>query len=103
MAKVAEAMRKDKSKVVDEVWTEERIRSFLDKQAPVGHDPDYHALLTAYRAMRAPDFARFVAMFRAAGRDVAARGPEGATVAEVIARHRQGDPYLAALRGEAPA
>jgi hypothetical protein len=49
--------RKDKQKIVDEVWTEERIRSFLDLQPPAGMDADFHRLQRAYQSMRAEDFA----------------------------------------------
>ena len=39
--------RKDKKKVVDEVWTPERVKSFLELQAPAGIDPDFHRLRRA--------------------------------------------------------
>ena len=90
-------MRKDKAKVVDEVWSDERVRSFLDRQPPAGVDADHHALLTAYQSMRAEDFARLVALFSAAGRNLDARDANGNSVADIIGRHRRGAPYLAVL------
>ena len=95
-------MRPDKKQITDEVWDEARIRGFLDK-APLGadEDPDYSALLYAYRSMRPDDFAVFVDMFVAAGRDLEARGRLGRTLAETIADHRHGAPFreiLAARR-----
>jgi len=89
--------RKDKKKVVDEVWTPERVRSFLDLLPPEGVDADFHRLRRAYQSMRAEDFADFVALFVAAGGRLDARGPEGQTIHDEIARHRHGTPFLEAL------
>ena len=91
-------MRKDKEKVFDEVWDDARIAGFLDLRPGDGSDPDHHVLLTAYRSMREEDFARFVAMFATAGRDLNATGREGKTLLEEIAEHRYGEPYAAAMR-----
>ena len=55
--------KKDKEKVLDEVWTEERVHSFLDIQPPAGEDPDFHALLSAYRSMRLENFEQFLSFF----------------------------------------
>lgn len=92
-------MRPDKAKVVDEVFDDERIRSFLDK-GPLGAEPsaDFSALLYAYRSMRPADFARFVEFFLADNRDLNARGRDGQTLAEVIASHRHATPFLDILR-----
>jgi hypothetical protein len=92
-----QAPRKDKKKVVDEVWTPERVRSFLELQPPAGVDPDYHRLKRAYQSMRAEDFEDFVAMFREAGGNCAARGPAGTTVADEMRRHRHAQEFLRAL------
>ena len=45
-------MKKDKERVQDEVWTEARIRSFLNLQPPAGVNADYHRLQRAYQSMR---------------------------------------------------
>ncbi len=92
-------MRPDKAKVVDEVFDDERIRSFLDK-APLGAEPsaDFSALLYAYRSMRAEDFARFTEFFVADGRDLSAANRQGQTVAEVIAGHRHATDFLEVLK-----
>ncbi len=86
--------RRDKLKVVDEVWTDERIRSFLDKRplAP-GMNADFSALLFAYRAMRASDFRKFIRYFKAAGRNLDARGDSGETLLQCIASHRRAEPF----------
>lgn len=90
--------RKDKKKVVDEVWTPERVRSFLDLKPPAGIDADFHRLQRAYQSMRADDFEDFIGMFVAAGGKLDARGPERQTLLEDIARHRRGAPFAEILR-----
>ncbi len=92
-------MRPDKQKVVDEVWDDARIRGFLDK-APLGEgvDPDFSALLYAYRSMRPADFRVFIDWFVAAGRNLDARDETGATLAELIAAHRRSRPFRRILR-----
>jgi hypothetical protein len=89
--------RKDKKKVVDEVWTPERVRSFLELLPPEGVDPDYHRIKRAYQSMRAEDFADFVGLFRAAGGRCDARGPDGRTLAEELRSHRHAEGFLRTL------
>jgi hypothetical protein len=91
-------MRKNKAKVLDEVWDDARIAGFLELRPGPGGDPDHHVLLTAYRSMRAEDFARFIPMFVAAGRDLDAVGTEGSTLLEEVSSHRYGAPYADILR-----
>ncbi|MEH6551434.1 MAG: PA4642 family protein [Pseudomonadales bacterium] len=91
------SLKKDKEKVLDEVWTEDRIRSFLDVLPPAGVDADYHMLLKAYQSMRADDFAIFVEMFTSAGRHINNTGPDGKTVMDIIAEHRHGKAHAAIL------
>jgi hypothetical protein len=92
-------MRPDKAKVVDEIWDEERIRSFLDK-TPMGDeaDPDYSVLLHGYRSMRAEDFQRFLQLFCAQGRNLDARSNAGQTLLETIAGHRKAAEFRDILR-----
>jgi hypothetical protein len=92
------ATRPDKQQVIDEVWDDARIEDFLSK-APLapGEDPDFSALIYAYRSMRPDDFARFLARFIAAGRNPAARSRQGQTLREVITPHRQAAPFLVLL------
>lgn len=91
------ALKKDKVQVIGEVFDEARLRTFLDGQPPAGVDADYHVLERAYRGMGAENFATFLELFIAAGRDPGARNPAGQTLAEVIAGHRHAEPYLEAL------
>ncbi len=86
-------MRKDKLKVLEEVWDDARVGEFLDK-APLGDENlSYSRLLYAYRSMRAEDFARFVPRFIASGGDINATNLAGQTLLEVIEAHTKSAPF----------
>lgn len=90
-------MKKDKAKVLDEQWDDERVASFLAPRPGDGSRPDHRLLLRAYQSMRAADFARFIPLFVQAGRDLSAPGPDGRTVLEEIREHRYGTDYAAII------
>lgn len=91
-------MRKDKEKVLDEVWTEDRIREFLDVQPPKGVSADFHMLLKAYQSMRADDFEIFVGMFLEKGHDVNATDADGRTVLSFASEHRNSGEFVDILK-----
>lgn len=91
-------MKKDKQKVLDEVWTEDRVRSFLNAKSYDGTDENFHMLLKAYQSMRASDFELFIGFFMTEGRDLNATDKSGRTVLDVIGTHRHGGPYVEILR-----
>ena len=91
-------MRKDKEKVLDEVWTEEHVRSFLDVRPHDGSNEDFHMLLKAYQSMRASDFELFVKFFSDDKRDVNAQGKDGRTVLDIVSTHRHGAEYAEVLK-----
>ena len=91
-------MRKDKEKVLDEVWTEDHVRSFLDVRSHDGSDDDFHMLLKAYQSMRASDFELFVQFFREQDRNVNATGLDGRSVLDIISTHRHGAEYADILK-----
>jgi len=91
-------VKKDKPKVLDEVWTEARVRSFLQVRSYDGVDEDFHMLLKAYQSMRESDFELFVSFFCADGRNLNATGRDGRTVLAIIATHRHGVEYADILR-----
>lgn len=99
-------MKKDKKQVIDEVWTEDHVRSFLNVRSYDGTDEDFHMLLKAYQAMRTSDFELFVGFFLEQGRNLDAAGRDGRTVLDIIATHRHGTEYAAILQragaGRAP-
>lgn len=90
-------MRPDKQKVVDEVWDDARVESFLHKPPLGDENSDYSVLLHAYRSMRPEDFERFVRRYVAAGRDLGARSRQGETLRETITPHRHAEPFLRIL------
>lgn len=81
--------------VTDEVWDDERIQSFLEMEPSAGLSADFHVLQKAYRGMRPDDFERFLTFYIEAGRDVDATDPDGRTLWEIIAKHRQGQEFVA--------
>lgn len=85
--------KKDKVKVLDEVWTPERIKSFLDLIPPTGTNADFHVLYSAYKSMRSEDFAILVNLFHQAGRDFSATNSDNLTVVDIIKQHRHGNDY----------
>ena len=95
--------RKDKQKVLDEVWDDARIKSFLDKTTPrqsgvaLAGDADFFVLRNAYQAMRAEDFGRFLGYFADEGGDVRARNGEGQTLAQFIGPHAKAGPFIELL------
>jgi hypothetical protein len=92
------SLRKDKEKVLGEIFDEERIKTFLEFTAPTGVNADFHLLEKAYRGMRGENFATFVHLFQEAGRDLNAVGPEGKTFLQVVKAHRNGEEYALALQ-----
>jgi len=91
------SLRKDKEKVLGEVFDEERIKTFMDYNAPTDINPDYHVLEKAYRGMRGENFETFLRLFIEAGKDLNAIGPEGKTLLQVVKSHRNSEEYITAL------
>ena len=89
--------KKDKKAVEDEQRSDDQLRFFLNVQPPVGVDADYHVLEIAYRNMKPDEFERFIGFFKDEGRNVQAKNPAGETIAQVLAQHRLGAAYIAAL------
>ena len=90
-------LKKDKEKVLDEVWTEARVESFLQVEPPAGVDRDFHRLHKAYQSMRADNFDSFVAMFLADNGNINATNPEGETVLAIASQHRNSETQVAIL------
>ena len=91
-------MRKDKEKVLDEVWTVDHVKSFLNVRSHDGTAEDFHMLLKSYQSMRASDFELFVGFFCDAGRGLNAIGRDGRTVLEIVSTHRHGIEYADTLK-----
>jgi len=91
-------MKKDKQKVLDEVWTEDHVKSFLEVRPHDSSNEDFHMLHKAYQSMRESDFELFVGFFSEQGRDINALGPGGETVLEIVSQHRHGVGYAEVLK-----
>nr|WP_255774666.1 PA4642 family protein [Microbulbifer zhoushanensis] len=91
-------MKKDKQKVLGEVFDEERIAGFLEGEAPEGMERDFYLLERAYRGMKAESFATFVRLFREQDRNLDSVGPDGKTLLQKVAGHRQSEEYAHILR-----
>jgi len=92
------SLKKDKEKVLGEVFDDERVKSFLEYQAPAGVSADFHLLEKAYRGMNIDNFVTFLNFFKEAGRDLDATNPDGKTMVEVAAEHGHGVKYVEALK-----
>ena len=66
-------MRKDKEKVLDEVWTEDHVKSFLNFRSYDDTNEDFHILLKAYQSMRVEVFELFVGFFLGENRNINAQ------------------------------
>lgn len=91
------SLKKDKQKVLGESFSDERIKTFLDKTAPEGVNEDYHILEHAYRGMIPDNFATFAKFFVEAGKDINAKNPDGKTLLQQVNEHRHGEDYVQAL------
>jgi len=91
-------LKKDKVKVVDEVWTEDRVKEFLEIKPAEDVEADFHMLMKAYQSMRADDFSDFIGFFLAEGRNINAKGPQGQTVLSIVSQHRNSGEFAEALK-----
>lgn len=90
-------LKKDKQKVLGEVFDDARLKTFLDHQPYGGLNADFHVLEKAYRGMHAENFATFLRFFREAGRDINATNESGQTLLDIVRNHRLGEEYAEAL------
>ena len=91
-------MRKDKEKVLDDVWTEDHVKSFLNVRSHDNTDEDFHMLLKAYQSMRSDDFELFVGFFLGENRNINVTGLDGRTVLAIVCEHRLGGEYATILK-----
>lgn len=87
-------LKKDKQKVLGEVFDDERIKTFLIDRAPEGINVDFHCLERAYRGMNADNFATFVQFFVEAGRDLNATNQDGQTLLSLMKNHQSFAEYV---------
>ncbi len=92
------SVKKDKQKVLGEVFDDERIKSFLELVAPADMDADFHVLEKAYRGMGVDNFATFLDFFVQAGRNLSAKNPQGQALVDIVGEHSHGEAYKKALK-----
>ena len=90
-------LKKDKQKVLDEVWTEQRVKDFLQVKPAEDIEADFHVLLKAYQSMRLQNFEEFVGFFIAEQRNINATNPNGETVLSIVKQHSNSGEYAAVL------
>ncbi len=90
-------LKKEKEKILGEVFDEERIRTFLEFGPPQEGEQSYHLLEKAYRGMIAENFATFVQLFVEAGHDINIKNNHGNTFLQTIKKHKQSEAYISAL------
>lgn len=87
-----------KAKIVDEVWDDDRVKSFLGYNSyDTVTNYDFQLLSRAYKYMRIDDFGRFLVYFVAAGYNLDACNQEGKTLAQIIKTHRFGAEFITQL------
>ncbi|MEZ5529483.1 MAG: PA4642 family protein [Porticoccaceae bacterium] len=92
------SLKKDKQKVLGEIFDDERIKTFLNFEAPEGVNRDFHLLEKAYRGMKAENFETFVKFFLEAGHDINATNPDGKTLLSIASQHRHAEDYVEVLK-----
>jgi hypothetical protein len=92
------SVKKDKQKVLGEVFDDERVKSFLDYQPPAGVKRDFHLLEKAYRGMNLENFVTFLGFFTQAGHNINAVNPEGMSLTQIVSQHGHGADYVEALK-----
>ena len=92
------SLKKDKEKVLGEVFDDERVKSFVEYEAPEGVSTDFHLLEKTYRGMNIDNFVTFLGFFKEAGHDLDATNPDGKTMVEIAAEHGHGVAYVDALK-----
>lgn len=93
------ALKKDKQKVLGEVFDDERVRGFLEIDSIEGTNDDYRRLERAYRSMKTENFSTFVRFFAEAGYDINAKNDDGLNLLQVIQAHHSSKAYCEALKG----
>jgi len=84
--------------VTDEVWSDERVKSYLDWPTRQDEAVDFHVLLKAYQGMVPETFSRFIGFFTEAGRNINEPDRHGETLLDIVSRHRNSGEYVEILR-----
>lgn len=91
-------LKKDKQKVLGEVFDDERVKGFLNVETYGDLDVDYLSMLRAYRGMKIENFETFIRFFSEEGRNINALSQEGKTLMQEMLTHRHAEPYIRAMK-----
>src|SRR5690606_31954318 len=83
---------------LNEEWSDERVKSWLDVRPYDDAPLDYYVLQKAYEAMLPEHFERFIRFFVEAGRDINMRNRNGETFLDRVSRHAQSSAFVDILR-----
>lgn len=83
---------------LNEEWSDERVRSWLDLRPYDDTPVDYHLLLKAYEAMLPEHFERFLRFYKDAGYDLNTRNQKGHTFLDRVNQHAQSQAFVKLLR-----
>lgn len=92
------SLKKDKQKVLGEVFDDARIKTFLDIQPYGETNADFHVLEKAYRGMNIENFVSFIGFFLEQKRDINATNNDNKTLLQLVTEHRHGNEYADALK-----
>lgn len=92
------ALKKDKEKVLGEVFDDARIKSFFNHVAYGNTNSDYHLLEKAYRGMKSDNFSTFLTFFIERNHNINAVDIGGQTFLKNIESHAQASAYVVALK-----
>ena len=90
-------MKRDKARVEGELWNTDQLRTYLDFNTYDGTDRDFQCLYRAYTRMNETAFEQFVTLFKAEGRNIAAKNLKGQSLSDLVSQHDQGKAYLETL------
>lgn len=91
-------LKRDKEKVLGEVFDDKRIKTFFNHEAYGDTNRDYHLLEKAYRGMKADNFSTFLDFFIERNHDINAADVTGKTFLKSIESHAQASAYVIALQ-----
>lgn len=92
------ALKKDKEKVLGEVFDDERVKSFLNVEKIEGVNHDFDILEKAYRGMKAENFETFLQFFNDAGNDINAANKDNQSLLQIVSQHKHSNDYVTALK-----
>lgn len=90
--------KKDKEKVFGGEWSQEQLREFLTVEHTDGSEPDYAAVIRAYRHMVPATFGQYLELFKSEGHNLNAKSVSGETILATISQHTKGAEYAELLK-----